>query len=100
MSTIKVLKANKLQIAINNYTIVDFVLITNFNAAVKDNKVDEYMEEFGFRNIKVMEIALENARVKVLRWYKIMNNISKKYNTVYCDNDIFVDVCKALDENL
>jgi hypothetical protein len=100
MSTIKVLKANKLQIAINNYTIVDFVLITNFNAAVKDNKVDEYMEKFGFRNIKVMEIALENARVKVLRWYKIMNSISKKYNTVYCDNDIFVDVCKALDENL
>ena len=100
MSTIKVLKANKLQIAINNYTIADFNLITDFNAAVKNNEVDEYMEKSGFRNIKVMEIALENARVKVLRWYKIMNSISKKYNTAYCDNDIFVDVCKALDENL
>ena len=100
MNTVKILKAKNLQVRINNYMAYEFNMIEGLNTAIKNNSIDNYMRLYEFRNYKVMEISLEHARVKVLRCAKIMNSISNKYNTIFCDNDTFIDICQTLDKNL
>ena len=100
MKPIKILKANELQKNINSYISKDFDLIYAFNKAVKDETINIFMNEHNFRNYKVMELSLMAAKIRSMRWLKIMNDISNKYNTIFCCNEVYNEAIKALNINI
>ena len=100
MKTIKILKANELQEVIDSYISKDYQIIYAFNKAVKDETINIFMNEHKFRNYKVMELSLMAAKRKSLRWFKIMNDISNKYNTIFCCNEVYNEAVKALNINI
>lgn len=101
MKNIKMLKAEKLQGRIYNECMLQsYNMITRLNEAIKNDAIDDYMKIYKFRNYKTMEIAAELARVKVMRCAKILNRINNKYNTGFCNNDVYAEICQLLDETL
>ena len=100
MKTIKILKANELQKNINSYISKDFDLIYAFNKAVKDETINIFMKDHNFRNYKVMELSLMAAKRRSMRWFKIMNQISNRYNTTFCCNEVYNEYVKALNINI
>ena len=100
MKAIKTLKAINLQFNINSYISKDYQLIYTFNKAVKDETINIFMKDHNFRNYKVMELSLMAAKRKSLRWFKIMNDISNKYNTIYCNNEVYNSIIESLNRNI
>lgn len=100
MKTIKILKANNLQKEIDSFILEDYQLIYAFNKAVKNNEIERYISEHNFRNYKVMELSLMAAKERSMRWFKIMNQISNRYNTIFCCNEVYNEAVKALNINI
>ena len=100
MKTIKILKANNLQEVIDSYISKDYQLIYAFNKAVKDETINIFMNEHKFRNYKVMELSLVAAKRRSLKWSKIMNDISNKYSTPYCGDEVYNEIIEMLNRNI